>query len=151
YPIFGCGPGNFQEAYTAFKLPEASETPADPHNFLLEMWATAGTPAVVLLLGLIVAFAADVAAMQQSDHPQREAAEEQHVAEPKWLLCGGALVGLLVSAPVASALGYPLDSVSPNLHSLPEAWLLGIPLLAATWWGLNRWLDAGDLPLSAAI
>jgi tetratricopeptide (TPR) repeat protein len=151
YPIFGCGPGNFQEAYTAFKLPEASETPADPHNFLLEIWATAGTPAVVLLLGLIVAFAADLAAMQQSDHRKHDAAEEQPVADPKWLLVGGAFVGLLISAPVASALGYPLDSVSPKLRSLPEGWLLGIPLLAATWWGLNRWLDGGDLPLSAAI
>src|SRR4029078_12590631 len=82
---------------------------------------------------------------------KHDAAEEQPVADPKWLLVGGAFVGLLISAPVASALGYPLDSVSPKLRSLPEGWLLGIPLLAATWWGLNRWLDGGDLPLSAAI
>src|SRR5439155_18671632 len=60
YPLLGCGPGNFQEAYAAYKLPQASETVADPHNFLLEMWATAGTPAVILLIGLLLAFVADV-------------------------------------------------------------------------------------------
>ena len=43
HPLAGCGPGNFQDAYTAYKLPEASEEVADPHNFLLEVWATAGT------------------------------------------------------------------------------------------------------------
>ncbi len=45
HPWLGCGPGNFQDFYTQYKLPEASEEIADPHNFLLEIWATAGTPA----------------------------------------------------------------------------------------------------------
>jgi hypothetical protein len=155
YPVFGCGPGNFQEAYTAFKLPEASETPADPHNFLLEIWATAGTPAVLLLLALLIAFAADIAAIERLGIGKISADDDPLVADPKWLALTGAVVGLLVSAPVASALGYPLDSVSPALRSLPQVWLLGIPLLAATWWSLNRWLDCGldtgELPLSATI
>jgi hypothetical protein len=43
HPWLGCGPGNFQQYYTLYKLPEASETIADPHNFLLEVWATVGT------------------------------------------------------------------------------------------------------------
>ncbi|HEY2414287.1 MAG TPA: O-antigen ligase family protein [Pirellulaceae bacterium] len=155
YPVFGCGPGNFQEAYTAFKLPEASETPADPHNFLLEIWATAGTPAVLLLLALLVAFAADIAAIQHLRNVKTPVDDDQPVADPKWLVLAGAMVGLLVSAPVGSALGYPLDSVSLTLRSLPQVWLLGIPLLAAIWWSLNRWLDCeldtGELPLSATI
>jgi O-antigen ligase len=52
-PWFGCGPGQFQSYYTHYKLPEASETVADPHNFLLEIWATAGTPAALALLAVI--------------------------------------------------------------------------------------------------
>ena len=52
-PWFGCGPGQFQGYYTQYKLPEASETVADPHNFLLEIWATAGTPAALALLAVI--------------------------------------------------------------------------------------------------
>ena len=55
-PWFGCGPGNFQDVYTQYKLPDASEEVADPHNFLLEVWATAGTPAVLALLGVLGLF-----------------------------------------------------------------------------------------------
>jgi hypothetical protein len=55
HPLVGCGPGNFKESYTAYKLPEASEEIADPHNFLLEIWATAGTPAMLALVALVAA------------------------------------------------------------------------------------------------
>ena len=57
HPIVGCGPGNFQNAYTQYKLPEASEEVADPHNFLLEIWATAGTPAMLAFLAVLGCFA----------------------------------------------------------------------------------------------
>jgi len=43
YPWFGCGPGNFQQYFAQFKLPQTSETVTDPHNLLLEIWATAGS------------------------------------------------------------------------------------------------------------
>lgn len=56
HPVVGCGPGNFKNAYTAYKLPEASEEVADPHNFLLEVWATAGTPAALALLAALGCF-----------------------------------------------------------------------------------------------
>lgn len=48
--LFGCGPGNFQHAYGKYQLVEASETVSDPHNFLIEIWAVGGTPALVFLL-----------------------------------------------------------------------------------------------------
>ncbi len=48
-PWLGVGPGNFQDFYTQYKLPTASEEIRDPHNFLLEVWATAGTFALVAL------------------------------------------------------------------------------------------------------
>jgi hypothetical protein len=57
HPIVGCGPGNFQGAYTRYKLPEASEEVSDPHNFLMEVWATAGTPAILALLAVLGCFA----------------------------------------------------------------------------------------------
>jgi cytochrome c-type biogenesis protein CcmH/NrfG len=55
-PWLGCGPGNFQDVYTQYKLPEASEEIADPHNFLLEVWATAGTPAAIAFLAVLGCF-----------------------------------------------------------------------------------------------
>lgn len=51
---FGVGPGNFQTYYATYKSLDASETVADPHQFLLETLGTAGLPALV---GLVVAIA----------------------------------------------------------------------------------------------
>jgi len=56
YPWLGCGPGNFQDYYTAYKLPWASEEIRDPHNFIFEVWATAGTPALIALAAVLVLF-----------------------------------------------------------------------------------------------
>jgi hypothetical protein len=53
FPLFGCGPGQFQDTYSAYKLPAASEEVADPHNFLFEVWATGGSPAAVVFVGAL--------------------------------------------------------------------------------------------------
>jgi len=151
YPLFGCGPGNFQEAYAAFKLPQASEMPADPHNFLLELWATAGTPAIVLLVALLVAFAVDMARAQRSPEPSDPPDDLEAVASPEWLVLSGASIGLLIASPVAAAFGFPLEGISDHLAALPVVWLLGVPLLAATWWLLLTWLRGGELPLAAVV
>ncbi len=153
YPLFGCGPGNFQEAYAAYKLPQASEMPADPHNFLLEMWSTAGTPAVLLLVALLAGFALDMAAAQRRvhAHPSPVDTNISAVAAPQWLVLAGAIAGLLVAAPVASAMSFPLESVSEDWRWLPAAWLLGLPLIAISWWALWAWMKDGELPLSALV
>ncbi len=57
HPWAGCGPGNFRDAYTQYKLPEASEEVADPHNLFVEVWATAGTPALLALVALYATLA----------------------------------------------------------------------------------------------
>ena len=46
----GVGPGNFKEHYLEYKLPESSEEIADPHNLVLEVWASSGVLAAVALL-----------------------------------------------------------------------------------------------------
>jgi O-Antigen ligase len=48
--LFGVGPGNFQDYYATYKLPNSSETVLDPHSFLLETIATGGVLAGILLL-----------------------------------------------------------------------------------------------------
>jgi hypothetical protein len=53
----GHGPGNFGGPYLKHKLPEASEDIIDPHNLLLEIWATAGfRAALALVAALALAF-----------------------------------------------------------------------------------------------
>lgn len=49
--IFGVGPGQFRGHYLVYKLPEASEEIADPHNLFLETAASGG---LVSLCGLII-------------------------------------------------------------------------------------------------
>jgi hypothetical protein len=150
YPIFGCGPGNFQEVYAAYKLPQASETVADPHNLLLEIWATAGTPAVILLMGLLLAFAVDVSVAVHNGRQAEEPTDETPVAPAKWIVFGGVAIGLLIAPAVAAALVNPLESLSERV-SVPIVWLIGFPLLAAVWWSFDEWIARGELPLAAAI
>lgn len=48
---FGVGFGNFQNYYPQYKLEQASETIADPHNWILDWAATMAPVSVLLLLG----------------------------------------------------------------------------------------------------
>lgn len=88
YPFFGTGPGNFQDYYAQVQLPQSSETVADPHNFLLEIWATAGSPALLALLAVLGLFAYEAtrgAASQEVEldveDAVRERQELEHLAE----------------------------------------------------------------------
>ncbi|MCA9114995.1 MAG: O-antigen ligase family protein, partial [Planctomycetaceae bacterium] len=55
HPLLGVGPGNFRQHYLAHKLPESSEEIADPHNLILDIWASAGLTALAGLLLLLAA------------------------------------------------------------------------------------------------
>lgn len=82
HPLLGCGPGNFRYAYTRYKLPEASEEISDPHNFLLEVAATAGIPAAIcLVLALGSVLAIGVECLQNPREKQRDAPETSSGSE----------------------------------------------------------------------
>jgi hypothetical protein len=101
-PWLGVGPGNFQDFYTQFKLPQASEEIRDPHNFLLEVWATAGTFAMVALSAILAlfgwrtwqgTFGADAKAMTAD----RAAAAFGESARNVVAMVAGAAVGFLLA------------------------------------------------------
>ncbi|MEZ6047893.1 MAG: O-antigen ligase family protein [Planctomycetaceae bacterium] len=50
-PLVGVGPGNFRTNYLQYKPAGASEEIADPHQFLLDLWANGG---LLALLGLVM-------------------------------------------------------------------------------------------------
>ncbi len=54
HPWFGAGPGTFQAMYLQYRLPQANETIADPHNFVFETLAAGGIVAGALLLTLAI-------------------------------------------------------------------------------------------------
>jgi hypothetical protein len=147
HPIFGSGPGNFQEVYAAYKLPQASETVADPHNFLLEIWATAGTPALILLLALAGGFAIDLAALTVSKQPP--APLEEPVAPAPAIVLGGAFVGLTLGPWMSAALGFPMMDTAGA--SFPIVWILGAILLPLAWWSLRAWIETGEVTVASLV
>ncbi len=90
HPVWGCGPGNFKEYYTHYKLPEASESVADPHNFLVEVAATAGLPAATLLVLCVAATTLFV--WRRATSSQQQPEPGQLAVEP-WAVYGGAAAG----------------------------------------------------------
>lgn len=153
-PVFGCGPGNFQYTYTGYMLPEASEEIADPHNFLFEVWATAGTPAMLLLVGLLAGFfwttlrpsaRRFAESNRAADGPTvRRPLLADETAQPdrSWVILVGAATGLLLAVPLAS------------IGSIPPSWPVyaaGLPpalLVAALLW---PWVEHGTLPRTLPV
>ena len=146
YPLTGCGPGNFQHAYAMYKLPEASEEIADPHNFLFEVWATAGTPVMLALLGVLGGFGAVLFRhRRQLDSPspispgvnsEMDNNQDNQIDATNYILAGAA-GGFLLSVPIGMTSSAP-PGVAPLLIGLP----LGAIAVALLW----RWIDNGQLP-----
>jgi hypothetical protein len=137
HPILGVGPGQFQSWYTAYKLPVSSEEISDPHNFLLEIWSTAGTPALVALLAILglAGYAwwrtRSKSAWVESD-PDGQAGDVGHF----FILAGGA-AGFLLSRPLGLMAEAP-----PGIAPI----LLGLPVAALTVALLFRWVRDGQMP-----
>lgn len=117
YPLLGCGPGNFGDTYTRYKLPASSEEISDPHNFLLEIAASTGWPAAALYVAfLIAAFwpaPAASSACQASDEP---------TAAFPWAIPLGGVAGFLAALLLA-----PLVGISPEpSHALGGAAIVAL-------------------------
>jgi len=145
HPVVGCGPGNFQDTYTRYMLPEASEEIADPHNFLMEVWATAGTPALVALLAVLsclaVAFAHDRWRLHAEPSPYARGSGSEVDATPH--VIGGALAGFLLSILVGQ-----MGTAPPGIVVV----ILGLPLAAVAVALLWPWIDDGPMsPVVPAI
>lgn len=161
YPWFGCGPGNFQSAYSRFKLPQASETISDPHNFLLEIWATAGTPAVLAFLALGTVYLLQLRAARPGDDPtpdsrsprekspgEKSATRTEDPVGPnngggvRWWVYAGAFAGVLLAYPCGMLVGFPV-----HVLVLPLTVVVG----GATIWLFDGWTRAGRLPVAPLL
>lgn len=138
HPWFGVGPGNFQANYPRYKLPQASESIADPHNLLFEVAATAGLPALALLLGALACAVGSVARGREAS----EAAPEPTQPDPRWAVFGGA-VGF-----AASWLLGPWGTEVPPSLRLCLAGGLTIGGVAALH---GPWIARGRFPAATAL
>ncbi|QDU29387.1 O-Antigen ligase [Anatilimnocola aggregata] len=165
HPWLGVGPGNFQERYAGHKLPEASETIADPHNFLLEVWSTAGTPALLALVALIFTTAWQLARQSNSELADSAVTvasrDEQEGASGRQISTFGILVGAFVGLMLAGLLGFivfdPLETTRTSFDprdtalGLPVVWITGFLSFGLGIYLLGNWIDRGDLPRSAIV
>jgi O-antigen ligase len=129
--LSGLGPGNFAGPYLKHKLPESSEEIKDPHNMVLDVWVTAGLPAVGLLLSALGLALRDIFARnhagvaglseaEDSAESDRSAAAMPRGAapprQPIWLLAFAGVGGWL--------LAWPLGQLNPFYPDLQARWLL---------------------------
>lgn len=139
FPLSGCGAGNYQSYYTAYKLPQASEVVADPHNFLFELAAIGGVPALVAWL---VAFALWLIAVARKPTSKQdgvklgEAVSEVDLDATK-AVAFGAVLGLPLAAVAGMLAGYPPSAVLI---------LTGVPPAVAMLVCLRPWVRDGRLP-----
>jgi O-antigen ligase len=142
HPILGVGPGNFQDYYTQYKLPTASEEIRDPHNFLLEVWATSGSFALVALC--VALLSCGWRTLRSAGGPMRpeaalaKAAEGEQTDSVKYLLGGGA-GGFLFAFACGPSVGLMF---SPE--RLGGGLLVGTAVVAL----LSQWIREGTLPRS---
>ncbi len=130
-PWLGCGGGNFQNRYTEYKLPTASEEIADPHNFLFEVWANSGTLALVALIAVLVLLARVVWIGRADTARSTLDLDEQRL--PMALLLAGTVAGFGLAL-VFGLLGeVPLS---------PPAFVAGVAIAVACLFALRTWSEA---------
>ncbi len=138
------GPANFATPYLRHKLPQASEEIQDPHNMVIEVWATAG---VFAMLALLAAIGIGIWEMLG---PAREMVK-QEFEEPSKPIKGpqpgsGWLLGL-------AGLGWLMVWALGKLNPVTQADLLMRWLILGLGWGLAVLMGAPlwrRLPIPAA-
>jgi hypothetical protein len=127
--LWGVGAGNFRDAYMAYKLPVASEAIADPHNAILEILTSFGTPVALLILGVF-----GIAVMRIFNPVAVNFPRRSEVSSIK-IFIGGAL-GIV--------LAIFMDALGPGL--IPDRVLyVGFPIFAITIYLLQDWVENGEL------
>jgi len=142
YPLVGCGLANFQRVYPEFMLPMASETVADPHNFVFEIWAGAGTPAILLLLSAMVVWALKIGRTPAEESPANEETLVSSSPPGEW----SDLLPILLGGGLALALTGPLRMFTQQESVNMAIVLLGVVPLGLVIWLARGWIERGTLP-----
>ena len=143
HPWFGCGLGNFQDLYTQYKLPEASEVVADPHNLLLEVWSASGTPALLAFLAVFAGAAIELRRAGRTPSATVPTGAAGRTAVDS--LGNAGSYAVMVGAAGGFALAFLIGLFSTVALPL-EIMLLGPIVIAVSAFAARRWIEGGVLP-----
>ncbi len=134
----GIGPGNFRSSYLRYKLPWSSEEVLDPHNMVLEVWATAGVGALVaLVLALGLGLRETLGkAVESADRPETEPetetdADDAPPRRARWLVVSAWTGAILVV--FLGMMNLFVEAQFPRWLILGWSWLLGAWLIGPLW------------------
>jgi len=142
-PLLGSGLANFRPRYLQYKLPQSSEEILDPHNFLLDVWANAGLPGFLILLGLLALVLQGLRAKSDAVAAPEPPGSNSAAASPAWMSLGIGQAGIVLAAMALYLSG--ADPVSGLGWLVPAWWLTGL-LLEKT----SGWAAVIPLPVYAA-
>ena len=124
HPLLGVGPGEFQSAYARYILPTASEFIADPHNFLFEISALFGIPALVSFIAFLsivfIVGARDVYISRTSVSPEESPNSARSERSEFLAEVGSERVFFAITW--GGALGLVATLALSLLHSAPLTW-----------------------------
>lgn len=143
----GLGPGNFAGPYLRHKLETASEAIADPHNLFLEVWTTAGLPALLALVAALGLGLRDLLARRtdRSPVPLPPAPDR-----PPRLLAWGA-AGMILALFLRPDLGPFATSGNPFEGDLARWAILLVGWIAGAWLARRMIRGLDDRALGVAL
>lgn len=142
----GVGLGNFQTYYPQYKLEQASEIVADPHNWILDIAATLSVPIAMICIGWIgvtITKGLSECLVDDASHSQSDSVT---------LLGQRSTRGLVLGAAIGGGLSAVLLGLAGNLD-LPTnvvAWVLSAGLVWLVWRAGVREISAANLVATVA-
>lgn len=143
----GVGLGNFQAYYPQYKLEQASEIIADPHNWVLDVAATLSVPIAVISIGWVgVTLAKGVGAclgdgIATSQETECELEGDQQLVRGYLFgaACGGVLAAIVLG--ISGNLDMPTNLM---------AWGISAALIGMASWGTRIEMSAANLVAAVA-
>jgi hypothetical protein len=145
HPLLGVGPGNFGRFYPRYMSDTAIEKVSDPHNWLLEIWASCGIFALLAFLGAIGGF---FGLLLRGIGSLWKAKDPAHLAQMKpadqilpWEFYLGGTAGMILGFLLRAAGSGPDEVVTEGFLACVRAvlWFVAFAVLnAIPWSGPSR-------------
>jgi O-antigen ligase len=101
HPLLGVGWGNFGSHYLAYRLPQAAEDPADPHNFLVRALVELGIVGGILTIAWMLRLWWEVTVKQITAEANTVKSEPEEVYSAFPIVIGIAIAAIAVNAIVS--------------------------------------------------